>query len=268
MWPCPPELGSHSCSYLVREASNEWPILAERCFHALERDRVRFRDVTGRCAVASAPAAAAAVPMGVALCIFASPAVITGAVIVIGTVVVAVAIKEGIDAYERNASRERAKPKTETRPSPEQEPVANRDPAPRGLGRDWLPPVSSDPSERPECRPVPVPHAGGNKPHDKCADLIPQNSFPGWDVLVNGKQYDALVLVTRTLWDIKTDNFDKHNPHSQKFFIKVKLPELQREARRAKECGYEFIVGVRSEVHKIALERADGSLKVVVMDWC
>ena len=31
---------------VVREASNEWPILAERCFHALDRDRVRFRDVT------------------------------------------------------------------------------------------------------------------------------------------------------------------------------------------------------------------------------
>src|SRR5688572_19905534 len=47
---------------VVREASNEWPFLAERCFHALEHDRVRFRDVTGKCAVASA--AAAAVPMG------------------------------------------------------------------------------------------------------------------------------------------------------------------------------------------------------------
>jgi hypothetical protein len=60
---------------VVREASNEWPILAERCFHALDRDRVRFRDVTGRCAVASAPAAA--VPVGVALCVFASPVVVT-----------------------------------------------------------------------------------------------------------------------------------------------------------------------------------------------
>ncbi len=117
---------------VVREASNEWPILAESCFHALDRDRVRFRDVTRRCAVASAPAAGAAVPMGVALCIFASPAVITGAVIVIGTVVVAVAIKEGIDAYERNASRERVKPKTQTLPSSEQEPSANRKPKPKG----------------------------------------------------------------------------------------------------------------------------------------
>ena len=50
---------------VVREASNEWPILAERCFHALDHDRVRFRDVSKRCAVAYAGAAA---PAAVALC--------------------------------------------------------------------------------------------------------------------------------------------------------------------------------------------------------
>jgi hypothetical protein len=111
---------------VVREASNEWPILAERCFYALERDRVRFRDVTKRCAVAYADAAASAAPAAVALCIFASPAVVTGAVIVIGTVVVAVAIKEGIDAYQRHASRERAKLKTQPRSGVE--PLANRTP--------------------------------------------------------------------------------------------------------------------------------------------
>jgi hypothetical protein len=43
---------------VVREASNEWPILAERCFHALDRDRMRFRDVSKKCAVAQADAAA------------------------------------------------------------------------------------------------------------------------------------------------------------------------------------------------------------------
>jgi hypothetical protein len=110
---------------VVREASNEWPILAERCFYALERDRVRFRDGTRRCAVASAPAAAA-VPAAVALCIFASPAVVTGAVVVIGAVVVAAAIQEGINAYQRNASRERAKLKTQPRPA--EEPLANQTP--------------------------------------------------------------------------------------------------------------------------------------------
>ncbi len=125
---------------VVREASNEWPVLAERCFHALDHDRVKFRDVTGKCAVASAGAAAAT--MGVGLCLFASPAVVVGAVIVIGTVVVAVAIKEGLDAYERRASRERARPEA----SNKQEPSANRKPNPknqpdhRGSPEPFIPP--------------------------------------------------------------------------------------------------------------------------------
>ena len=110
---------------VVREASNEWPVLAERCFHALEHDKIRFRDVTRSCAVAAAPAAAAALG-GVGLCLFASPVVVTGSVIVIGTVVMAVVIKESLGAYERSASRERAKPEVPTRPSSEQEPMANR----------------------------------------------------------------------------------------------------------------------------------------------
>jgi hypothetical protein len=144
-------------------------------------------------------------------------------VIVIGTVVVAVAIKEGLDAYERSASRERAKRKAQARPSSEQEPVADREPTPRGLGRDWFPPdppVSSDPRDRrPECKPIPVPHRGGNDPHNECADQVPDNSFPGWDVLVNGKQFDALQLTARTLWDVKTDDFEKQPPRSQRFFV-------------------------------------------------
>ncbi len=131
---------------VVREASNEWPALAERCFHVLDHDRVKFRDVTGKCAVASTGAAAAT--MAVGLCVFASPAVVAGAVIVIGTVVVAVAIKEGLDAYERSASRERAKRKAQARPSSEQEPLADREPTPRGLGRDWFPQTRQSPWTR------------------------------------------------------------------------------------------------------------------------
>jgi hypothetical protein len=248
----------------VREASNEWPVLAEKCYHALDHDRVKFRDVTGRCAVASTGAEVAAV----GFCVFAAPEIVVGAVIVIGVVVVAAAITEGLDAYERSASRERAKRKAQTRPSSEEELVANREPTPKGLGRDWLPPISSDPSERPECKPIPVPHRGGNDPHDDCADLLPQNSFPGWDVLANGKQFDALQLTTRTLWDVKTDNFDIHSLHSQRFFARVKLPEMQRERRLAEACGYNFVVGVKSAAHKVAIEKLDNTLTVVVMDWC
>ena len=251
----------------VREASQPWPVLAERCFQSLDHDRVRFNDRTGRCAVASAGAAA----LGIGLCVLAAPEIVVGAVIVIGVVVVGVAIKEALDAYElRGSSLEEVEPAPQTKPAP-QEPSANRKPKPEPSGQDWLPPGPTEPLEgerRPECRPVPVPHRGGNDPHNDCADLLPQNSFSGWDVLVNGKQFDALQLTTRTLWDVKTDNFDIHSLHSQRFFARVKLPEMQRERRLAELCGYNFVVGVKSAAHKVAIEKLDSTLTVVVMDWC
>jgi hypothetical protein len=251
---------------VVGEASNEWPVLAERCFHALDHDRVKFRDVTGRCSVASAGAAAAT--MGVGLCVFASPAVVAGAVIVIGTVVVAVAIKEGLDAYERSASRERAKRKAQARPSSEQESVANREPTPKGLGRDWLPPVSSDPSERPECRAVPVRHLGGNDLHDTCADRVPQNAFSGWDVLVNGKHFDALQMATRTLWEVKTTAIETYNPFVRRVELDKQVEEARRERELAAACGYDFVIGVRSEAHKRLLEERLPDFNIVLMTWC
>ncbi len=249
---------------VVREASNEWPILAERCFHTLERDRVRFRDVTRKCAVASAPAAAAAVPLGVALCIFASPAVVTGAVVVIGSVVVAAAIQEAIHTYQRNAARERAKPKTQTRPSSKQEPVTNREPKPEGLGRDWLPPVSSDPSERPECKPIPVPHAGKDDPHDECADKFPPNRYPGMDVLVGGVRFDALQVGMRVLWEIKTHRFDTYPDFIREREIAKELEQIEKERRAAEKCGYDFIIGVSTEAHKEALLQRVPTLNIVV----
>ena len=120
----------------------------------------------------------------------------------------------------------------------------------------------------PRCKPVPVKHLGGNDPHNTCADLMPNNSFPGWDVFVNGKNFDALQLATRTLWDVKTDDFDKHSPRSRRFLAEVKYPEIRREKMLAEECGYEFVVGVRSPAHKEALLALDRTLKVVLMDWC
>ncbi len=84
----------------VREASEPWPVLAERCFHALDHDRVRFQDITGRCAVASAGAA-----VGVGVCVLAAPEIVVGAVIVAGVVVVGFAIKEALDAYALDMGR-------------------------------------------------------------------------------------------------------------------------------------------------------------------
>ncbi len=254
---------------VVREASNEWPLLAERCFYALERDRMRFRDVNKKCAVAQADAAA---PFVVAVCIFAAPEIVVGAVVVVGAVAVAALIQEGIDAYQRNAARDRAKPTAQTRPSSQQEPVTKRAPKPKGLGPDVLPPMPSDPTEGPKCRAIPGPPRGGNEPHNECANKVPGNDFPGLNVLITGKStsksFDALVLATRTLWEVKIYNLDHQSPRSRKFLVEVKLPQIKEEARLAKECGYNFVVGVKSAEHKALLESLDKTLTVVVMEWC
>jgi len=100
----------------VQEASEPWPELAERCFHALEHDRIEFHDTTGRCAVDSTCAAA----LGVGVCVLAAPEIVVGAVIVAGVVVVGFAIKEALDAYEKRG-RPQVSPMPETRPVSETE---------------------------------------------------------------------------------------------------------------------------------------------------
>jgi len=245
---------------VAREASNEWDVLGRRCFHALDRANVRFRDVTGRCALASAGAAVAAV----ALCVFVAPEIIVGAIIITSAFVVAGAIQEEIDAYKRSAARERARPETQTRPSSEQEPVANRAPTPRGLGRDWLPPPSSDPTERSDCRPVPVPHAGKDDPHNECADTFPPNRYPGMDVLVGGVRFDALQAGVRVLWEIKTHRFDTYPDFIRRREIEKQLEQIEKEQDAAAACGYGFVIGVSTQAHRDALLEADSSLNVVV----
>ncbi|RKG70239.1 hypothetical protein D7V80_05795 [Corallococcus sp. CA054B] len=256
---------------VVREASQPWPVLVERCYQALDHDRVEFHDTTGRCAVASAGAAA----VGVGFCVLAAPEIAVGAVIVIGVVVVAVAIKEALDAYElRHLYPKEAAASRGTKGAPRAT-VAERKPKlePEPAGRDWQPPVPPVPvgrSRRDNCEPIPVNHRGGNDPHNKCADKIPNNSFPGWDVFVNGKNFDALQLTTRVLWEVKTDNFDTFSDFLQGQVIRDQVPEMRIERDLARACGFDFRVGVRSEAHKDALEEAAPDLKgfIVVMDWC
>jgi hypothetical protein len=257
----------------VREASEPWPVLAERCFYALDHDRVRFRDITGRCAVASAGAA-----VGVGLCVLAAPEIVVGAVIVAGVVVVGFAIKEALDTYaeKRGRPQVQVRPAPETRPVPEtapapQKPSPKKRPKPEPKGPDFPPlePPEVTERDRPRCEPVPVPyHRGGNKLHDKCADRIPFNSFPGGDVFVNGKNFDALQLATRTLWEVKTDNFDTYPPELRRIVIEEQLPKLQYERALALACGFDFKVGVRSAAHKDALLDRDDTLDIVVMEWC
>jgi translation elongation factor EF-4 len=87
-------------------------------------------------------------------------------------------------------------------------------------------------------------------------------------VFVNGKNFDALQLATRTLWEVKTDNFDTYPPDLQRIVLEDQVPELQYERALALACGFNFRVGVRSAAHKAALESLDRNLDIVVMEWC
>ncbi len=121
---------------------------------------------------------------------------------------------------------------------------------------------------RPECIPRIVPHLGGDALHNKCADRVPNNGFPGFDALVNGKHFDALQIRAGVLWEIKTDNFDTYSRALRDIVMGKQVPELRRERGLARACGFDFRVGVRSAAHMAALEELEPTLDVVVMDWC
>ncbi|ATB32630.1 hypothetical protein MEBOL_006118 [Melittangium boletus DSM 14713] len=201
-----------------------------------------------------------------------------GTVIVAGVVVVGFAINEALDAYELSGRRPEARPAPETRPVPEtapapQKPSPKKRPKPEPKGPDFPPlePPETSERDRSRCEPIPVPyHLGGNKLHNKCADRIPNNSFPGGDVFVNGKNFDALQLATRTLWEIKTDNFDTYPPDLREIVVESQVEKLRHERALALACEFNFGVGVLSPAHKLALELADPELKglIEVMEWC
>ncbi|HZI13586.1 MAG TPA: DUF6310 domain-containing protein [Myxococcus sp.] len=247
----------------VQQASQPWPVLVERCFQALDQERIRFHDPTGRCTVASAGAAA----LGLGLCVLVAPEIIVGAVIVTGVVVAAVAIKEALDAYELSAGHDE-----EVKPVPRTlQPQAERKPQPEPSGKGRPPPLPPEPEGQensPECKPRKVKHRGGDALHNRCADRIPLNDFSGGDALVNGKNFDGLQLRERVLWEVKTDNFDTYSSFLQQRAVENQLPDLLEERALALACGFGFKIGVRSAAHKAALFGLDPSLEVVVMDWC
>ncbi|WP_434384782.1 DUF6310 domain-containing protein [Melittangium boletus] len=260
---------------MVQEASQPWPVLAEKCYQALEHDRVEFHDLTGRCSVASAGAAA----MGLGLCVLAAPEIVAGAVVVTGVVVVGLLIKEALDTYEPRRGRPWGTPAPGARPMPETRPVPvtkhappRNTPKPEPKGPDFPPVGPTEVAEgerRRRCEPIPVPyHLGGNKLHDTCADNVPNNSNPGGDVFVNGKNFDALQLATRTLWEVKTNDIDTYKPFVRRSELQKQVEEANRERALAVACGYQFAIGVRTEMHKQLLKALLPDFDIMVMTWC
>ncbi|KFE67313.1 hypothetical protein DB31_8753 [Hyalangium minutum] len=114
------------------------------------------------------------------------------------------------------------------------------------------------------CEAIPVPHAGGDDPHNECADKFPPNRYPGKDVLVNGKRFDALQVGVRVLWEIKTDQFDTYSLFLRNQVAIDQAEEMREERDIAAACGYGFVVGVSSAAHREALLRQDPTLDIVV----
>jgi|GEM_PF-1836497 len=141
-------------------------------------------------------------------------------------------------------------------------------PTPESSGPNRPPPAPLTSKPRPECIPKLVPHLGGDDLHDKCADKIPQNSYPGFDAFVNGKHFDAFQQGGGVLWEIKTDNFDTFTAALKKIVIGKQVPDLQHERDLANSCGFDFRIGVRVAAHQAALISVDPTLKIIVMDWC
>ncbi|MGE6759437.1 DUF6310 domain-containing protein [Corallococcus interemptor] len=250
---------------VVREASQPWPVLVERCYRDLDQDRVEFHDTTGRCTVASADAAA----VGLGFCVLAAPEIALGAVIVLGVLVIAVAIKEELDAYElRHLYPEEAGTTRGTKAT-SREAVTKRkpehEPEPAGKGsKPPVPPVPVDRTRRASCEPVPVPRASKDRAHNECADWFPPNRYPGMDVSVGGVRFDALQVGAPVLWEIKTHQFDSYSAFIQNHEIEDEIKQLNKERDIALACGYDFFIGVSTEAHKLALLKQDSSFKVVV----
>ncbi|WP_375772592.1 DUF6310 domain-containing protein [Archangium gephyra] len=263
---------------VVEEAGQPWADLVERCYHALDHERVRFRDTTGRCSVASAGAGA----LGIGLCVLAAPELVVGAVVVVGVMVVGFAISEALEAYEKRGRPQVRPPPTlpvpETRPVPEARPVTEtkptppelkkkRRPKPEPAGEDWPPGPGPAPTDRErdrKCEAIPVPHRGGKKAHNTCADWYPPNRWPGKDAQVDGKNFDALQVGVRVLWEIKVEYFDGYTDFIKGITVKKEVKEFREYRAIALACGYAFKVGVISEAHKAALLEEDDSFDIVV----
>ncbi|WP_239576648.1 DUF6310 domain-containing protein [Archangium primigenium] len=213
--------------------------------------------------------------MGIGMCILAAPEVIVGTVVVIGVVTLAVAIEQELGEYAlKGVWPEDGSSSTQSgAQSADKHPLADKKAKPQtsSSGQDWLPPHPPDApvgEHQPDCRPVKVAHRGGHPLHNQCADNVPHNGFSGGDVRVNGKNFDALQVASRTLWEVKTTNIEAYNPYVQRAELEKQVEEAQRERDLAAACGYDFVMGVRTQAHKALLEREDFTLRVVVMDWC
>jgi hypothetical protein len=108
--------------------------------------------------------------------------------------------------------------------------------------RRIIPP--DDPDRRPQCVPQPIcPHRGGDAHHDLCADREPPNRYPGCDVLLNDKLFDAL-NGNGEMWEVKTDAWSKYSPFLRNVTVAAHMTEALLEHDIAFACRYPFVLAI------------------------
>ena len=100
----------------------------------------------------------------------------------------------------------------------------------------------------PECQPEPVcPHLGGDPIHNACADTIPPNRFPGCDVLVRTKRFDALSVGQDKLWEFKTNRYSTYPQFLKTITIQNDMADIAVEKPIADSCGFNYEFAVADE---------------------
>ncbi|MBL0692206.1 hypothetical protein JJE73_01115 [Comamonas sp. JC664] len=84
------------------------------------------------------------------------------------------------------------------------------------------------------------------------------------DVLVGGVSFDALQVGVRRLWEIKTHRFDTYNGFVQDVEIEKEMKQVNKQRKAAATCGYDFVIGVSTEMHRLTLLEVDFTLDIVV----
>jgi len=67
---------------------------------------------------------------------------------------------------------------------------------------------------------------------------------------------------------VKTTAIETYSPFVQRTELQKQVEEGRRERDLAAVCGYDFVIGVRTEAHRQMLKNASPDLKVVLMTWC
>lgn len=100
------------------------------------------------------------------------------------------------------------------------------------------------PKKRKECTPQPIcPALGEDTWHDYCTDTVIGNEFPGCDVSIMGRAFDA--KVGNTLYEVKTDDWDIYADFLVSQTLEDHAIRAKSDVAIANACGYqyEFVVG-------------------------